>query len=66
MKKQIKADIVSKFYQIDEDELHIKAQESEYWESCERFYLSVKDKNIKDVSEKQIAWLEKIVEAINP
>lgn len=51
---------ICELYEIDEDALYCKADESEYWSSCASFYESVKNKRIDLISQKQRDWLEKI------
>ena len=60
MAKKTVADV----YQFDEDELHLKADDSEYWANCFSFYEQVKDCPIGVLSQKQIDWLERISEKL--
>lgn len=51
---------VSEFYEIDEDELEAKSEESSYWENSYFFYLEVKNKPVDNLSDRQKDWLESI------
>lgn len=58
--KQEPIDKVSKFFPISNIKLILKSSESSYWKSCQTFYNQVKDKDIKDITSKQVEWLERI------
>lgn len=57
---------VNDYYGINEQILgEIAADnESDYWQNCEDFYLSVLDRDINTLSEKQKDWLKKIKENV--
>jgi hypothetical protein len=47
-------------YNIDEEVLSDKAEESDYWGRSNTFYQDVKHKDTDDLSPQQVVWLEKI------
>lgn len=51
---------ISEKFDIDEDELHSKSFENDFWSNSSEFYEQVKDKDETDLTEKQLDWLEKI------
>jgi hypothetical protein len=53
-------------YDIDEDELEVRAldSESEYLDKCLEFWRDKKDTPIQELSHKQANWLEKIEESL--
>lgn len=55
---------VSQIFYVDENQLEdlgVKFS-NEYYIASLQFYRSVKNKNVEDLSEKQIQWLQKIVQ----
>lgn len=56
--------IVKEAFEIDLDELTLKAEDSDYWSSCLKFYDQVKDKTLMEISKKQYDWLCKIQESL--
>lgn len=55
---------VSDVYEIDGDELTIKAEGNEYWNSVLKFWSDIKDESIERLSPRQQIWLDKIVEGL--
>lgn len=51
---------VKKSYNIDEDLLEEKAEESDYWSRARDFYNEVKDKDTSELTGAQLDWLQKI------
>lgn len=57
--------LVSERYTIDEETLQEKADGSDYWANCQKFYKEKKDDDIGDLSPKQLSWLEKIEQGLH-
>lgn len=53
---------VKEIYKFDIDSLVEKADESDYWNSCLEFYESVEERDLENLSQKQVDWLNKIEE----
>lgn len=51
---------VEEAYEIDEDELHIRADDSDYWRKAEKFYLENKHRPAIRLTVDQKIWIEKI------
>ena len=58
-------DYVRDVYNIDDDELYLKAEEGEFWKASCKFWVSVKDRKDFILSEKQKTWLKKIERSLN-
>jgi uncharacterized membrane protein YqiK len=56
---------VKEMYEINEDDLEERAEDSEYWASAYNFYLDNKNKPADRLTDKQAAWMEKIEEQLN-
>lgn len=54
---------IEETYQLDTDKLTILAEKNGYWESCAKFYLDIKNKNIEEITSNQESWLETIAES---
>lgn len=54
------ASIVSDIYKIDEDMLHTKADNSDYWKTVFKFWGQIKNTKISELTEKQVNWLDRI------
>lgn len=52
-------------YDVDEDVLGEKAEESDYWEKSRVFWYQVKDSQIADLSVAQVDWLHRIEQALD-
>ena len=51
---------VAENYEIDEDDLEAKAEDSEYWAKAYEFYLDNKNKPVDRLTDSQASWMEKI------
>lgn len=57
---------VSKLYEvINIDELEGRAADNSYWNTSLNFVKSVWDKEIQQLSKKQVEWLERISESFS-
>jgi hypothetical protein len=56
---------VKESYDFDEELLEELADGNPYWNKVQTFYLDNKNKNIEMMSEKQIAWLDRITFELN-
>ena len=54
---------VKEIYDIDVNVLCDKAEQSDYWEGCLKFYSQVEDKPIEELTDKQASWMDKIEHA---
>ena len=52
--------LVKDAFDIDEDELLLKSEESDYWQGSYDFYVENKNHPVHYMSEKQEEWLNKI------
>jgi len=54
--------LVSEHFEIDEDELFLKAEkeDTDYWTNSSKFYSEVKNKDITKITNKQQDWLTTI------
>lgn len=50
-------------YDIDDDWLYEKSEESDYWQNSFDFYNEVAGMRCKYLTEKQVSWLNKIEDA---
>ena len=56
---------VKNCYNIDEDELCNKSEESEYWDKCFRFYVGIKKTDVANLSISQKDWLNNIEDKLD-
>jgi hypothetical protein len=52
-------------YNIDEDTLADKSEESDYWGRSYSFYQDVRQKDVDSLSSSQTAWLDRIEKGLN-
>ena len=53
------------YKEINLDDLFDRAETSEYWNSAHKFVQQVWDKEVDELSQKQIDWLDRILEGMN-
>jgi len=60
MERQTSSELVKDAFDIDCDILYTKAEKSGYWTASEKFFEENANRQVKDLSAKQVAWLVKI------